>query len=126
MLNHKLWLNHPTESKYNTKYLNNNVQIYNLKLSDPIIEFSDYIIGMGSMFLIEASLFRKDIIAYRPNEKIKFVGEKLNIVTTVKTKKKLINSLRSKIGNNKSCLYFENSLDKITNFISKIYFKNWK
>ena len=99
MLNHKLLIKlHPTESKYKyKKYLNNNVQIYNLKLSDPIIEFSDYIIGMGSMFLIEASLFRKDIIAYRPNEKIKFVGEKLNIVTTVKTKKKLINSLRSKL-----------------------------
>ena len=38
------------------------------------------------MFLIEASLL-EDIGRYRPNEKIKFVGEKLNIVTTVKQRK---------------------------------------
>ena len=34
---------------------------------------------MGSMYLVEASLFRDDIISYRPNERSSFIGNELKL-----------------------------------------------
>tara|TARA_B110000114_G_scaffold176208_1_gene206602 strand:- start:16479 stop:17462 length:984 start_codon:yes stop_codon:yes gene_type:complete len=115
--------NHPSESK--SKYLsfeNKNIKVDIDSSFDTIISNSNFIVGMGSMFLIEASFFRNDIISYRPNEKIPFIGNDINMTKLITTKHEL-ELLLSSSSNYKTKLkannYHKGSLDKILNFIKK-------
>jgi len=81
---------HPMEhlNKYN-EYLNPTIVLDKERNFDSVIVNSDFIIGMGSMFLLEASLFRKDIISYRPNERYPFIGNLLKMTTKAMDKSTL-------------------------------------
>jgi hypothetical protein len=69
---------HPTENKIKYQdYLNHEIILDGLNDYDSTIMNSDLLIGMGSMFLIEASLFRSDIISFRPNQRYPFIGNQL-------------------------------------------------
>lgn len=77
---------------------------------------------MGSMFLIEASLFRKDIISLRPNEKINFIGNKLKLTNKITNKSELHhfikNNTQSKVNDKTKGFYFEET----DILLSKIYY----
>lgn len=110
---------HPSESdnKYN-ELIGENVKIDQDSAFDSIIEHSDYIVGMGSIFLIEASMFRKDIISFRPNEKTEFIGNKLGLTN------KVTNNLQLKMfisGNNKNNNK-NNFTDKTSEIINNLYY----
>ncbi len=112
---------HPAEknekySKYNKL---KNVSIVESTDVDSIIINSDFIIGMGSMFLLEAAIFRNDIISYRPNEKKEFIGNKIKATYIVKRKSELKKIFDNKIiiKNKKIRNNFIGSTNRIIDFI---------
>tara|TARA_B100000780_G_scaffold273706_1_gene237635 strand:+ start:972 stop:1952 length:981 start_codon:yes stop_codon:yes gene_type:complete len=114
---------HPSEpnEKYN-ELISENIKIDQNSSFDSIVHNSSYIIGMGSMFLIEASMFRSDIISLRPNEKVEFIGNKTGITNKITN----VSELDGFIKNN-SVKKFDNKcknfyLDKTPEIINKLYF----
>jgi hypothetical protein len=69
---------HPEEdrTKYDA-YLSREVQLAEDWSIEMMAKIPDYVIGMASMLLLELSLFRSDVISYRPNAKKAFIGENL-------------------------------------------------
>jgi len=51
-----------------------------------LVTNADFVVGMGSMLLIEASLVRRDVISYRPGGKTGFIGNDLGITRLVTDK----------------------------------------
>lgn len=82
---------HPAENKNKYDYLKeyNNIKIIDKVDIEKLIEISDIVIGMGSMLLLEASLLKANIHSYRPNETIKFIGNKNGMTIHIKNKKEL-------------------------------------
>lgn len=122
--NHHLIIKlHPAEKveKY-SKYKNlKNVSVVETADIDSIIVNSDFIVGMGSMFLLETAIFRDDIISYRPNEKKEFMGNKKRATYLVKSKSELKKIFENKtiIKNKNIKNNFIGSSDRIINFIKK-------
>jgi len=118
---------HPSESsnKY-IKYLTPEIVLDNERDFDSVIMNSDFIIGMGSMFLIEASLFREDIISYRPNERQPFIGNLLNMTTKATDKQTLCNLLKNKESFHKVKKYklVEDSVNRISVFLNKLLYNS--
>ena len=111
---------HP-EEKINKfqKFLSSNVIIINKCQAEEIATFSDHIIGMHSMLLIELCIFRNDIISTRPNNKKEFIGEILEIVVDIDKLSKLENALEKKSkAKNKITNIFEGSEKRIIDFIN--------
>jgi len=79
---------HPAEvsNKYDFCLKNPNIFIVDETDINKLIEFSDIIIGMGSMLLIEASIINGAVYSYRPNEKIEFIGNKNGMVKKIHNK----------------------------------------
>jgi len=67
---------HPGEdsTKYNFLVGNPDVVVVQQTNISKLIKFSNVLIGMGSMLLLEASLIKKNVYSYRPNEKNTFIG----------------------------------------------------
>lgn len=79
------------------------------------------IIGMASMLLLELSVFRKDIISYRPNATKNFIGERLGLTIPAKDTFELRYLLDSNIyAKQNFSEYFQGSKDRIINFILSI------
>lgn len=115
---------HPSETldKY-VAYLDNSVVIIDtINHFDSIVANSDYIIGMGSMFLIEASLFREDILSYRPNQQKDFIGNQMGLTCLIQDKNELrkVFSGERRIKNQTAVKKFDGSLQRIQNIILDI------
>ena len=113
---------HPSEDKKKyDKFVSKNVKLSNWNDFDSLVMNSDFIVGMGSMFLIETALFRSDIISFRPNERIEFIGNKLKITKKI-TDKTTLNQVF--IGNitiqNDKYRLLNNSCRQISGFFESI------
>jgi len=118
---------HPSDciNKYH-EYLTSEIVLEKEKNFDSVIMNSDFIIGMGSMFLLEASLFRKDIISYRPNERYPFIGNLLGMTTKAKGKSALCSLLQDKEAFHKERKYnfVEGSVNRINTFLNNLLYIN--
>jgi len=115
---------HPAEDNNKYNFLANNLNIVVISEADnnKLIEFSDILIGMGSMLLLEASLIKNQVYSYRPNEKIEFIGNKNGMVKKIhnksELKKKLLNSKDVNITIEKNM--FIGSTENIVNLIKNL------
>lgn len=111
---------HPSENtdKYDA-FKRKNITIVNKIDNAALIFNSDFIIGMGSMFLIESSLHRHDIISYRPDEKIVFAGNKIGASYLITDKNELreVLSGKKKIKNRGLKQRFSGSTNRIAEFV---------
>lgn len=111
---------HPAEKpdKYDA-YKSKNVTIVSQTDVDALIAYSDFIVGMGSMLLIEAAFVRGDILSYRPNDRKGFVGNKIGATYLVKNKQEMHDIiLRTKTINNTAFKgRFQGSLERVVKFI---------
>ena len=114
---------HPseTDNKY-CELIGENVKIDQNSSFDSIIEHSDYIIGMGSIFLIEASMFRKDIISFRPNEKIEFIGNKVGLTNKIINNLELQMFIHDMNNNNNNNNLQNDYSDKTSEIINNLYY----
>ena len=71
---------------------------------------------MKSILLLELSLFRNDIISFRPKKDLSFIGEKLKVVKLIRNVKKLFYPL-IKNDNRFFKTYFDGSSKKINLFL---------
>ncbi len=55
-----------------------------------LILFPDFVIGMGSMLLLEAARIRADVITYRPAQNRTFIGNDINVTYLANNKDDLI------------------------------------
>jgi hypothetical protein len=108
---------HPEESKekYNFLKIFPNILIFEREDVGKLISFSDTLVGMGSMLLIEAAMTESNVYSYRPNEKISFVGNTNGMVKKINNTKELKAMLAlSKSSNNfKVINKFKGSTSKI-------------
>jgi hypothetical protein len=84
---------HPAEKKDKYESFSNSVGYIEKISTADLADVADTIIGMGSMMLLELSLFRDDIISFRPNAKIDFIGNTLEVVVKVLKKEDLISAV---------------------------------
>ena len=114
---------HPAEKDDKYKEYNhlNNVTIVDNCNLDALFLHSWRIIGMGSMLLLEAALFRDDIISYRPNEKISFIGNRISATYMIKDKKHLKHAIHDEIKSRPGSYKkkFIGSSDRIISFIKE-------
>ena len=112
---------HPSEkiNKYDKFKNRKDITIIQKTDIDSLILNSDFIIGMGSMFLLEAAMHRNDIISYRPGDKKGFIGNKIGATFSAKNKYELKNVLtgKQKIQNPGFINSYNHSTEKIINFI---------
>ncbi len=82
---------HPSEDFNKYDFLTKNLNIIIILETDinKLIEFSNKLIGMGSMLLIEASIIKNNVYSYRPNETIEFIGNKNGMVKKIHSKAEL-------------------------------------
>jgi len=89
----------------------------NVSFSD-IVNLPDFIIGMKSILLLELSMFRKDIISYRPLSDNKFIGDIIKCTKLVRGNLK--KNLNKKFnGNILFKNYFNGSAKKMKTFLEK-------
>lgn len=115
---------HPAEE--NDKY----IRYENLKFlkvvkkteMDSLFAYSDFIIGMGTILLVEASFFRNDVISYRPNEQVDFYGNRTGLTFAAKNKHELQQILYGEkiVTNLRPNEKYKGSREKIINFIKEI------
>jgi hypothetical protein len=76
---------------------------------------------MGSMFLMEAAFLRDDIISYRPNQQMEFIGNKMGVSRLCQRKEELADLFqsRNKIHNTFLKEQFSGSTSRIVNFIQR-------
>jgi hypothetical protein len=89
----------------------------NVSFSD-IVNLPDFIIGMKSILLLELSMFRRDIISYRPLSDNKFIGDIIKCTKLVRGNLK--KNLNKKFNDNilfKN--YFNGSAKKMKTFLEK-------
>ena len=112
---------HPSEkiNKYDKFKNHKNISVIQKTDIDSLILNSDFIIGMGSMFLLEAAMHRNDIISYRPGDKKSFIGNKIGATFFAKNKYELKDILTGKqqIQNPGFINSYNHSTEKIINFI---------
>ena len=110
---------HPDEktSKYK-HFANKNIIIRkNMNFSD-IVNLPDKIIGIKSILLLQISIFRNDIISYRPNKDNQYIGDKIKCTKLVRVNLK--NFLNKKITNNNALKnYFNGSSQKIKKYLKR-------
>lgn len=114
---------HPSEdsTKFNRYARRENISVINKTQSMELILNSDFFIGMGSMFLMEAAFLRDDIISYRPNQQMEFIGNKMGVSRLCQRKEELADLFqsRNKIHNTFLKEQFSGSTSRIVNFIQR-------
>ena len=117
---HILIKSHPADQK--NKFGKSNQKfsyIEKLPIEDLAV-LADKIIGMGSMLLIELSFYRNDIISYRPNSLIYFIGNLLDITIPANDFNTLEIAMKSKaLGLKKFRNSHIGSTKRIINYIEK-------
>ena len=114
---------HPEEKedKYNDYEILGGIVVAKDSLDfDSVVKHSDYIVGMDSMFLIEASLFRNDVLCYRPSAINSFIGSELGVVCELKSKGELKRVLNMQKNYYNKKLDFSGSKNNILTHIGKI------
>lgn len=122
---------HPreTENKYK-KFLSDNVEVSKNYSSQEIINISDIVISMTSMFLIEAIIMKKPIISYQLNEtnKENFILTKKHTIPFINNKKSLKLEFEKILTSNKKFVYNDtinyNTIEDICNFIKREIWQN--
>jgi hypothetical protein len=113
---------HPQESldKYNFLKSMSNVLILVTTNVEKLIAFSDTLVGMGSMLLIEAAMTETNVYSYRPNEKIGFVGNKNGMVNKIYNQKDLKAKLAlyANTNNTKIVNKFKGSTEMIVQYLN--------
>lgn len=113
---------HPAEDvqKYD-QYKSKRVSVVSGADISGFIQHADFIIGMGSMFLIELATKRHDIISYRSGQLKSFVGNTIGATCFVENKRDLSDIIhrRSKISASGIEATFKGSTKRIVNFINK-------
>jgi hypothetical protein len=85
---------------------------------------ADFFVGMGSTLLLEAAMHRDDVLSYRPNQRIEFLGNRTGVTFQVEDRQQLGDILRGELkvkarnSGVKGC--FEGSIERITRFIEDI------
>lgn len=114
---------HPKETPDKYKDYENRVTIIDrLKNIDSYLINSNFVIGMGSMLLIEASLIRSDVMSFRPHQKIEFVGNKMGLTQLIE-KEELLTKIFSheiEVKNELKHFNFEGSTERIATFLTRI------
>lgn len=113
---------HPEESpeKYRSS-VDLNIKILNSCPLYDLVVFSDIIIGMASMLLLEVAIFRENVISFRPNGKKDFIGDELLMTTPISSKEGLIETLENGLMvPQKKHIRFAGSAGRIKNFIMEI------
>lgn len=118
---------HPSDNinKYN-EFLEKNKKVKTTILSnisqDELIPNVDIIVGMGSMYLLEAAIYRNDVISYWKSTNKSFIGNQLKVTHRIQSKEELkailINQITVK--NKNFGELFIGSLQRISNFIKNI------
>ena len=110
---------HPEEKvKKFKRFANKNIIIKNKVTFSDIVNLPDFIIGIKSIILLELSIFRKDIISYRPLSDSQYIGDKIKCTKLVRSNLKKI--LNKKFNDNilfKN--YFNGSAKKIKTYLEK-------
>tara|TARA_B100001123_G_C14891409_1_gene860043 strand:- start:40 stop:756 length:717 start_codon:yes stop_codon:yes gene_type:complete len=57
--------------------------------TEKLLETADFVVGMGSMLLIEAAKTRRDVVSYRPNQLMPFIGNQLGVTKLVTSREEL-------------------------------------
>ena len=113
---------HPAEDmdKYNKYQKNPAISFVARTDMDSLIVNSDFLIGMGSMLLLEAAVLRRDVVSYRPDQKKTFIGNKLGVTRLVQKKEELKKILRGeeRVENASLKHVFDGSTERIINFIN--------
>jgi len=118
----RVWIKlHPQEdaAKYNN-FLSGQVLIADSSIpTGSLLETADWIIGMRSMLLLEASNMRCDILSYRPGTNSTFIGNKLGVTLAIEDKNMLKKVLRGKIKvkNSSIMALFKGSTTRIRAFL---------
>lgn len=112
---------HPQESrnKYDA-YLSDRVSIVDSSVTLlTLLLKPDFVIGMRSMLLLEASNIRHDIISYRPRSRDSFIGNQLRVTFPVENRESLERALNGDtvIENRKVKDLFLGSIRQIQDFI---------
>ena len=87
----------------------------------PLVDLAilaDSVVGMASMLLLELSIYRNDIISFRPNALQKFIGEELCLTVPVRTSGELNQVLCNRVAAKQSLRdYFLGSRQRIEEFL---------
>ena len=113
---------HPSENSEKYQQFGDRVRIVqNCELVD-LLKSYKYIVGMGSMLLLEASLIRSDIVSYRPNEQTSFFGNEIGVTHKVTSKNMLSSILsgRTKVNNKEFGKVFLGSRERVLQFIRSV------
>jgi hypothetical protein len=110
---------HPEEKvKKFRHFAKKNIIIKKKVTFSDIVNLPDFIIGMKSILLLELSMFRKDIISFRPLSDRKYIGDRIKCTKLVRRNLRKI--LNKKFNNNILFKdYFNGSAQKIKNYLKK-------
>ena len=83
--------------------------------TEKLLETAEFVIGMGSMLLIEAAKTRRDVVSYRPNQLMPFIGNQLGVTKLVSSRGDLESIIAGKtiVDNNLVGDRFKGSMSKI-------------
>jgi hypothetical protein len=114
---------HPSEDKkkfivFKKKYSNLNIQILNSNYNIfNVAKFSDYIIGMFSMLLLEISYYSPNVIYYQPTFKRNLINLTNNRIST--SRNNLLKRIRINANKKINKKINNNSTEKILNIIKR-------
>jgi hypothetical protein len=114
---------HPEEDfgKYNCFRSKSITVLKDCPLGDLVV-MADSVIGMASMLLLELSIYRNDIISFRPNALQSFIGEDLLLTVPVKNPSELSQALCNKAIAKQSLQdYFLGSKQRIKQFLLGVH-----
>lgn len=117
---------HPEEerNKYREIYKGHtNVELVSKGDVTSIVEDAHAIVGMDSMLLLELAMLRSDVISFRKNSRLKFIGEELGAVITVRSARQLRSALDgSTVSPSKFVSRFSGSRTRCLDEINRYYY----
>lgn len=110
---------HPSETpqKYSSYLRPNTTLLSNCDLK-ALCSLADKIVGMASILLLELSLYRRDIISYRPNSSKPFIGQQMGVTLDATSIQQLHIYLSNDLSESSPFNYsFSGSSDRINSFL---------
>ena len=116
---------HPEEreDKYDTiqaRYRDNELIVVKECNTENLLKTAEFVIGMGSMLLIEAAKTRTDVISYRPGQRMTFVGNEMGVTQLVRNRAELMSVIsgETKVCNDLVGSRFSGSMKKIITVVN--------